>query len=647
MSLPTFGWGSTLLWHMGEVTVVILAIGGAALLIGRKRPHVAHALWIVVIVKCLLPPGTTSPFGLLPAPLAFPDATPAAVLLPVEGSPSSHPDVEVVDSSYQNSSVSVAPSVSTRADQVASPAPSFGDSYGLASLCLSCWIGGVLYFVASTMTRWLRASRVLRAPADEPPTYAGLQASVQRLCHQLDCHRPVQALIHSDNYGPLVMGWAQPKIILPQAVLERCSPQELDLILAHEIVHLRRGDIVWSLLQWISQVVWWFHPLVWWANRQLDRVCEVCCDEEVVASLNCNPRDYARCLLQIAELRHHLRDMPAVPASRPSHITKARLHYLLGHPQRFAPRVPRWVVASAIVLGATLMPSNRHSMWAQSSNHETDATLTVEMARAAFAGQRWPEAILAYRQLVDQHADNAEYWLRLGFALHANGQWEEAIATHQRASTFPATRPVALYNLACAYCLQGRQTEALDTLATAIDAGFRSPQPLKEDADFASLRDDERFQRLSEQANRSRMPEVYRQLDFWVGTWTVLNARGEAIGNAFVTKDEAGHLITEKWRSFGRDTGTGISFFDPSSKTWKQTWVDSSGSVSSFAGSMQDGVMLFTGETVFATGRKVLSSSSLQPTEPDRVTLVMKHSPDNGTTWNEVFRGTYVRRQED
>ncbi len=512
------------------------------------------------------------------------------------------------------------------------------------------------------MIRWQRASKVLRTPrAESVPLQVKLQASVQRLCRQLNCHRPVHALVHSENYGPLVMGFFRPRIILPKVVLEGLSPRELDFILAHEIVHLRRGDIVWSLLQWLAAVVWWFHPLVWWANRQLDRVCEVCCDEEVVATLKCDPRDYARCLLRIAEFRHDLLDLPAVPATSPLQITKARLRYLLWHPHEFAQGIPRWVVVSAIALAATLMPSNRYFTLAQTTQTQqtadqavgqtagqtADGPATAEDADAAFVGKRWPEAIRAYRQLVDQQADKAEYWLRLGFALHASGQLEEAIEMHQHASTFPRTRSVALYNLACAYCLRGRHTEALDTLAAAIDAGFRSPRPLGDDPDFASLRTDERLQQLSTCANHAVNADVYRQLDFWVGTWTVLNASGEAIGKAFVTKDEEGHLITEKWRSFGRDTGTGISFFDPSSKSWKQTWVDSSGSVSTYEGSLQDGVMLFTGETVYATGRKVTSSSSLQPTDPDRVTLVMKHRADDGTSWHEVFRGTYVRLPEN
>ncbi len=73
MNLPIHDWGSLLLWHLGEVSLIIVVLGGAALLIGRQRPHVAHAMWMVVIVKCLLPPGTTSPCGLLPAPLAYSD----------------------------------------------------------------------------------------------------------------------------------------------------------------------------------------------------------------------------------------------------------------------------------------------------------------------------------------------------------------------------------------------------------------------------------------------------------------------------------------------------------------------------------------------------------------------------------------------
>ena len=54
---------------------------------------------------------------------------------------------------------------------------------------------------------------------------------------------------------------------------EEDSADQLEPILAHEIVHLRRLDTLAATLQVVSQILWWFHPLVWWANRRLLRGC--------------------------------------------------------------------------------------------------------------------------------------------------------------------------------------------------------------------------------------------------------------------------------------------------------------------------------------------------------------------------------------
>ena len=124
---------------------------------------------------------------------------------------------------------------------------------------------------------------------------------------------PVRLLVTSRPLGPAVFGLLQPTVVLPQAVLKGKSSSEIEPIVAHELVHLRRGDVWVSGLQTIVQLLWWFHPLVWWANRQASRVCERCCDEAVVADLGYEPYDYARCLLDVMEQRHALRPVFAFP----------------------------------------------------------------------------------------------------------------------------------------------------------------------------------------------------------------------------------------------------------------------------------------------------------------------------------------------
>ncbi len=94
------------------------------------------------------------------------------------------------------------------------------------------------------------------------------------------------------------------------AAVRRRGLQFLDPILAHELLHIRRGDLRTGALQIVVRSLWWFHPAVWLCNRWLTREAERCCDEQVIAELGCSPAQYARSLLSVIETKHRLQQYP-------------------------------------------------------------------------------------------------------------------------------------------------------------------------------------------------------------------------------------------------------------------------------------------------------------------------------------------------
>ena len=132
----------------------------------------------------------------------------------------------------------------------------------------------------------------------------------------------------------------------------------MEPILAHELIHVRRGDAYVGVLQMIVQALWWFHPLVWWANREMCRRREECCDEEAVAGIGCSAAAYARCLLSALEFelqhcRGRRRLLSAVPGVGSAEITTTRLEHIMDDAKRFHGRTPRWmwgVLAMAMFL---------------------------------------------------------------------------------------------------------------------------------------------------------------------------------------------------------------------------------------------------------------------------------------------------------
>lgn len=126
----------------------------------------------------------------------------------------------------------------------------------------------------------------------------------------------------------------------------------------------------------------------------------------------------------------------------------------------------------------------------------------LEEADAHLRAKRFDEAARIYGELSEKNPEDGESLLLLGLALHSKGDLDRAIPAHEKAAAFAPQRPRALYNLACAYALQGENEKSLDALGRAVDAGFGSREWLLEDEDFARLKDDPRFRAIV-----ARIPE--------------------------------------------------------------------------------------------------------------------------------------------
>jgi len=99
---------------------------------------------------------------------------------------------------------------------------------------------------------------------------------------------------------PSVIGFFAPRILIPEWLLERLTPGEVEKIVLHEAEHLRRRDDWSNLLQKIALVVFPLNPALLWMERRLCREREMACDEGVIRATHA-PRAYAACLASLAE----------------------------------------------------------------------------------------------------------------------------------------------------------------------------------------------------------------------------------------------------------------------------------------------------------------------------------------------------------
>lgn len=99
--------------------------------------------------------------------------------------------------------------------------------------------------------------------------------------------------------GPVVVGVFSPRVVLPADFRSRFSRSQQRLVLAHELIHIRRRDPLWNLVAVAFQCLLWFNPLVHWAASRFRRDQELACDEAVLEPRLAARRDYADALLQL------------------------------------------------------------------------------------------------------------------------------------------------------------------------------------------------------------------------------------------------------------------------------------------------------------------------------------------------------------
>lgn len=97
---------------------------------------------------------------------------------------------------------------------------------------------------------------------------------------------------------PAVVGLWRPRIVLPVDFEQRYTAQERRLVLLHEQVHLRRGDIAVNALLAAMQCVYWFNPLLPLALRRCREDQEFSCDERVIARGDGARRSYGSAMLK-------------------------------------------------------------------------------------------------------------------------------------------------------------------------------------------------------------------------------------------------------------------------------------------------------------------------------------------------------------
>lgn len=141
--------------------------------------------------------------------------------------------------------------------------------------------------------RGLRRSGIAIDPLEIDPV-------IRRTISEFSSSRSATLATSEKVSVPAAIGFFKPMIVIPAWALRELPPEELNIIVLHEIAHLRRWDDWTNLLQKVVRAVFFFQPAVWWIESRLSLEREMACDDQVIAA-TANPRGYAKCLVAFLE----------------------------------------------------------------------------------------------------------------------------------------------------------------------------------------------------------------------------------------------------------------------------------------------------------------------------------------------------------
>tara|TARA_R110002072_G_scaffold90692_3_gene202864 strand:- start:7162 stop:9312 length:2151 start_codon:yes stop_codon:yes gene_type:complete len=176
---------------------------------------------------------------------------------------------------------------------------SFESSWHLQVL-VPGWLAGIAIFSTRPILGWWSQRKLLSEATSDIPDH--LAESIERALNRVGLQRAVQFKLIANHMSPMVTGWLRPTVLVPVSMLTTLSPQELDLLIVHELLHVRRHDCLINAIQVLMETVFFYHPAVWWLSREIRVSREFCCDDRISESRE-ERLNYCRALLKLETSR--------------------------------------------------------------------------------------------------------------------------------------------------------------------------------------------------------------------------------------------------------------------------------------------------------------------------------------------------------
>ena len=325
------------------VAFVLAVVVWCVTRVWRSSP-VAHVLWLLVLVKLLTPP--IVPVDVLAWTQLRPVNEQAVVenaILPIPSVDRALPRTAAVPNGNSSESpVAVAPQRVAVADnddeavqesrvflaQLDFMAEYLWDSS--VSVLIFIWLAGM---ALGTCIAVIRISRFRTLVKGMLPAATDWQQMTRELSQRMGLRHVPDVRLAERVHAPLLWCFGRQRVIVvPLRLAQQLDSQQVELVLAHELAHLRRRDHWVRWIELLVTIVYWWYPIIWSVRLRLHRAEEYCCDAWVNWLFPDRVQRYAEVLLFAAESKRPERPVRPVLASpffQRSYSLKTRIKKIL------------------------------------------------------------------------------------------------------------------------------------------------------------------------------------------------------------------------------------------------------------------------------------------------------------------------------
>ena len=379
-------------WFVSSAVLAALLIGAHYLLRGKISARLQYTLWLVLLVRLLLPlsVGKTA----LSVANLLPEAEPTAVM---QTEPAAAPPAQAA--STPEPAAPAAP-VQTPAQPVQRPAsmPAQAETgsaepeksaqkpaVSVWKIFMLVWASGAallgLWFLFCNLRygRQLRAG-VLRAIAPKEG-------------------RPAVRLTQT-ALSPCLFGLFPPAIYVTMDCAQ--DEQLLHHCAEHEYTHYLHRDHIWAVLRGVCLALHWFNPLVWWAAALSRTDAELFCDEDTVRRLGEDARaDYGRSLIRMT-CRERVDPLSAATTmSGRGGQLKTRIVSITKHPKTAIPVLILVLLLCAAAVGCTMTGAKDAAPAQQTQQTSERMENTPKESEVQEATREEPEAAVEFTTTQD------------------------------------------------------------------------------------------------------------------------------------------------------------------------------------------------------------------------------------------------------